>query len=162
MRERKAVAVTATIDYAAIRTTLGRGPSEGDLIGGRLAGSAGFAVRRGTVQCPDSVGFELDHELLNDMLESFALPVGNFDEPIILARRQFTLHENVSALREPFRQLREAFAERDHVMPLRPFLPLLTLVLPGLFVATENFVTGVPFARYLVSAFLPIKPMIES
>lgn len=28
--------------------------------------------------------------------------------------------------------------------------------------ATENFVTGVPLARYLVSAFSPMNPMIES
>jgi hypothetical protein len=29
-------------------------------------------------------------------------------------------------------------------------------------VATENFVTGVPFGSCLVSAFLPMKPMIVS
>jgi hypothetical protein len=58
----------------------GRGPSEGDLIGGSLGRIAGFAVGSGTVQCPDSIRFELDDELLNDMLDRFTLAVRNFDE----------------------------------------------------------------------------------
>jgi hypothetical protein len=112
MRERKAVAVTATSNYGD-PNGFGRGPLEGDLIGGSLGRIAGFAVGSGTVQRPDSIRFELDHELLNNMLDRFALAVRNFDEPIVLARGQFTLHEDMSALREPFCQLREAFAERD-------------------------------------------------
>jgi hypothetical protein len=118
------------VDYAAIRRVLRS--LKRDLIGGRLGCAVGFAVCSGTVECPDSIRFELDDELLNDMLDRFALAVRNFEETIVLAGGQFPLHEDVSAFRKPVGQLREAFAERDHVVPLRPFLPLLVLVLPGL------------------------------
>jgi len=107
-------------------------PLEGDLIGVRLGGVALLAIRSGTIQCPNGLGFQFDNELLDYVLDALALGRRNLDEAIVLARGQLALHEYVSAFPEPVRQLRETLAERDHVMPLCPFLPLVFLVLPGL------------------------------
>jgi len=69
---------------------------------------------------------------------------------------------NTCFFEQPIGHLREALAERDDVMPLSFLLPGVILVLPERLVATENFVTGVPVGRDLVSAFWPTNPIIES
>ena len=99
----------------------------------RFGGIALLAVRSGAIERPNGIGFEFDNELLDDMLDVFAFAGGNLDGAIVFARGQLALHEDVSAFHEPVGQLLEAFAERDDVMPLGLFFPLIVLVLPRLF-----------------------------
>jgi hypothetical protein len=98
----------------------------------RFGGIALLAAGAGAIEYPDSVGFEFDNELLDDVLDVLAFPGGNLNGAVVLARGQLALQEDVGAFHQTVRQLGEAFAEGDDVMPLRFFFPLILLVLPGL------------------------------
>lgn len=90
-----------------------------------------LAVRGEPIQRPDDLGFEFENMLLDGALDARAVPGGNVDRTIVLARGQFDLHEDMGAFQEPVRQLDEAFAESADVMPLGLFFPFIVLVLPG-------------------------------
>ena len=139
----------------------GRGPLL-IITGCRFGGIALLAVGAVVIEHPDGIGFEFDDGLLNRVVDTFAVAGRNLDSAIVVARRQLALHENVSAFYEPLRQLLKAFAE-DHTLCHWVFsFHSLFSSFQDFLVATENFVTAVPFARYLVSALRPINPMIES
>ncbi len=107
-----------------------RSPLEGDaFVGGRFGHFASFG-RAGAIENPDRIGFQLNYQLLNDVLDRL-LSVRNRDRAVVLAGCEFTLNEDVSAFQQARSNLGEALTERKHVVPLRYFFPLALVVLPG-------------------------------
>jgi hypothetical protein len=81
----------------------------------------------------------------------------DFDRAIVLASGEFALDEYRRAFDEALGDGLKTFIVGNDVVLLRSVLPFTLIVLSGLLRgATENLTTGVPFARYLASAFLPI------
>jgi hypothetical protein len=64
-------------DLAALRlsdTLGGKGlwPLLWNLLSGRFGGIAWLAAGAGAIECPDRIGLEFHHELLDDVLRAFA------------------------------------------------------------------------------------------
>src|SRR4051794_24027403 len=108
-----------------------RVPLKGGVVfGDRLSRFARLGVAS-AIENADRIGFELDSELLNNMLDGL-LAVWNRDGAFILARAEFALREHVCAFYQARRHLGEARSVREDVVPLRSLFPLAFLVLPGL------------------------------
>jgi hypothetical protein len=115
----------------------------------------------GAVEKANGVGLQLDDKLLDDVVDRF-LTAGHLDRAIVFAGSEFALYEDMCAFAEAGCQLRNPFPYATTLChwvlsfhsPLSSFQERV--------VATENLVTGVPFGICLVSAFLPMKPIIVS
>jgi hypothetical protein len=91
------------------------------------------------------------------------LATGYLDGAIVLAGSDFTLHENVCALAETEELVGQSPARRQQRCAIAfCFSTRLVSSFQERVVATENLITGVSFANCLVSAFLPMYPMIVS
>ena len=109
----------------------------------------------------DCVGLQFDNELLNHVIDGL-LADRDFNRAVVFPSREFALDENECALHEAFGDRLKTFPVGNDVVPLCSVLPLALLVFPGLPSGNGNLTTGVPFARSLVSAFLPTYPTMVS
>ena len=109
----------------------GTSPLEGDVL--RRRGIAGiWLVGRGcAIKNADRIGLQFDDELLNRVIDGFALADRNLDDSVVVTGCKLALDENVGAFVEAGSYLLEAFAEGNNVVPLGLFFPLVVVVLPG-------------------------------
>ena len=105
-------------------------PLQGDVILGELFRR--FASFGGVIaiEKPDGIGFEFDSKLSDDVLDGLR-SARDCDGPIILARSQLALHEDVRALDQTGGQLCETLPEAKDRVPLSSLFPLSFFVLPG-------------------------------
>jgi hypothetical protein len=105
-------------------------PLKGDVVFGDLFSRFARLGVASAIENADRIGFELDGELLNNVLDGL-FAVWNRDRALILARAKFALHEHVCAFYQTRRHLGEALSVREGVVPLRSLVPLAFVVLPG-------------------------------
>ena len=79
----------------------------------------------------DGVGFDFDDELLDDMLDGFAVAGGDFDGAIVVVSGELTLDEDLRAFDKAAGHGFKLFSEANDLVPLAFLLPLVVLVLPG-------------------------------
>jgi hypothetical protein len=90
------------------------------------------------------------------------LAARHLDDAIVFACSEFALHEDVCAFGQSWSALREPLRVTNDIVPLRFVFHSPLSSFQERVVATENLVTGAPFDSCLVSAFLPMYPMIVS
>ncbi len=127
---------------------------------GCLAGSVGLRSV-GTIQKAYGLRLQFDDQLLDDMLDRF-LAAGYLDGAVIFAGGEFTLHQDMCALAEARSKLAKPCPKATTLCHCVLFFRSPWSSFQERVVATENLVTGVPFASWLVSAFLPMYPMMVS
>jgi hypothetical protein len=101
----------------------GRRPLIGSLVG--MCGVFSLAVEE-----LEGICFDFDDELFDGDLDFFGFESG-FDAPVVLARLQLALDEDVRAFDETVAEFAEAVTVGDNGVPLCAGLPFALIVFPG-------------------------------
>jgi hypothetical protein len=133
----------------------------GLLTGGGLGNFARFIVILGTVEDANGFSFQFNGKLGNDVLDD-VLTIWNLGRAIVLAGVELTLYEDMCSFGESVGHLRNAAPKATTLWHCVFSLHVSFSAFHDFLVATLSLITGMPFGRCFVSAFLPINPMIVS